>query len=172
MTGKEPVVRNQGTAQRSESGYNPLVALQTAMHHDFDALVKRFFRDEAWPAFPKLDGWPVPSDIGPKVNVSEKDGVIEVEAQVPGMESKDLDISIMDNVLSLKGEHKEEKEEKGKEFHRKEFSYGRFERSVPLPARVQADKAVASFEKGVLKLTLPVVQEELQRVKKIPIRVG
>jgi HSP20 family protein len=106
------------------------------------------------------------------VNVSEKDGVIQVEAAIPGMDDKELDVSIRDDVLILKGEHKEEKEEKGKEIHRKEFTYGSFERTIALPARVQADKAEAKFEHGVLTLKLPVVQEDRARVKKIPIKAG
>ncbi len=172
MAGKESAPRNGGALQRREAGTNPFLALQQAMNRDFDSLVKRFFGNEAWPDFPMLTDWPKWEPIGPRVNVSEKDGVIHVEAEIPGMESKDLEVSMTDNVLTLKGEHKEEKEEKGKDVHRKEFSYGSFQRSIPLPARVQAEKAESVFEKGILKLTLPVVQEERERIKKIPIKVG
>jgi len=172
MAGKEPAPRNGGALQRREAGTNPFLAMQQAMNRDFDTLVKRFFGDEAWPQYPKISDWPTWEAIGPRVNVSQQNGMILVEAEIPGMESKELEVSVTDNVLTLKGEHKEEKEEKDKDVHRQEFSYGSFQRSVSLPARVQADKAQSSFDKGILKLTLPVVQEERDRIKKIPIKVG
>ena len=168
MAGKEPVVRTENTPVPRDTAFPPFYALRRRINRDFDALFNRFFSDE-WPAWP---AWSSEPEIGPRVNVSEKDGVILVEAEVPGLESKDLDVSVTDNVLTLKGEHREEKEEKDKEMIRREFSRSSFQRSIALPARVQADKAEASFDKGILKLKLPVVQEDRERVKKIPIKAS
>jgi HSP20 family protein len=165
MTGKEPASRTEATPVPRETAYSPFYALQRRINRDFDALFNRFFSDE-WPA------WPSESEIGPRINVSEKDGVIQVEAEVPGLESKDLEVSVNENILTLKGEHREEKEEKGKEMIRKEFSCKSFQRSIALPARVQAEKAEASFDKGILKLKLPMAQEDRERVKKIPIKAA
>ena len=175
MTGKEMGARNEGSLVPREVARTPFEALRRSINRDFDSMFKRFFSDDVWPAWP---AWPAKGESAgskefwPLVNVTEKDGVIQVEAEVPGMDSKELDVSVVENMLTLKGEHKEEKEEKGKETYRREFSYGSFERNIPLPARVQADKAEATFEKGILRLKLPVLQEDRERVKKIPIKVA
>jgi len=166
MASKEPTIRTENTPVPREAAYSPFYALRRRINRDFDSLFNRFFPED-WPAWPN---WAGESEIGPRVNVAEKDGVIHVEAEVPGLESKDLDVSVTDNILTLKGEHREEKEDKGKETIRKEFSYNSFQRSIALPARVQADKAEASFDKGILRLKLPVAQEDRERVKKIPIK--
>ncbi|MFI5400843.1 MAG: Hsp20/alpha crystallin family protein [SAR324 cluster bacterium] len=150
----------------------PFRALQQQINRDFDEMFKSPFGSGGWldwAKWPSME-WPKWEEIAPRVNVSEKDGVILIEAAIPGMDSKNLEVSLQDDVLTLKGEYKEEKEEKGNTIHRKEFSSGSFERAITLPARVQADKAEAKFEKGMLKLTLPVVAEDRERVKKIPIK--
>jgi len=165
---------NQGSHVPVTRAISPFRALQQQINRNFDAMFKNPFREGDWldwPKWPSID-WPKWEEIAPRVNVSEKDGVIQIEAAIPGMDSKNLEVSVRDDVLTLKGEYKEEREEKGKEVYRKEFSTGSFERTIALPARVQADKAEAKFEKGILKLTLPVVQEDRERVKKIPIKAG
>jgi len=165
---------NQVSHVPATRAIRPFRALQQQINRDFDEMFKNPFGSGGWldwPKWPSVD-WPKWEEIAPRVNVSEKDGVIQVEAAIPGMDSKNLEVSLQDDVLTLKGEYKEEKEEKGKEVHRKEFSTGSFERTISLPARVQADKAEAKFEKGILRLTLPVVAEDRERVKKIPIKVA
>jgi len=162
---------SQGSRTPGSRAISPFRALQQQINRNFDAMFRNPFREDwlDWPKWPSID-WPKWEEIAPRVNVSERDGVIEIDAAIPGMDSKNLEVSVRDDVLTLKGEYKEEKEEKGKEFHRKEFSTRSFERTIGLPARVQADKAEAKFENGILKLTLPIVQEDRERVKKIPIK--
>lgn len=91
----------------------------------------------------------------PKVDVAETESEIQVSAELPGLEEKDIEVSLGDGTLTLKGERRWESEDKGKDYHRREQAYGSFHRVIPLPAEVDADKANASFKNGVLTVTLP-----------------
>jgi HSP20 family protein len=96
-------------------------------------------------------------DIGyPAVDVSEAGGVVTVKAELPGLEPKDVDITIENDVLILRGEKKFEDEEKKDDYHRIERAYGSFSRLVPLPGKVKQAEAKAKFDKGVLTITLPL----------------
>lgn len=106
----------------------------------FDAFPKGFFGG--------LDAYPV-------VNVSETEKEITVAAELPGLEVKDVDVSLNNGSLLITGEKKFEGEEKKDNYHRIERSYGKFTRAVPLPAKVNAKGIKARFEKGVLHVTLP-----------------
>ena len=103
----------------------------------------------------------------PDVNIAETEGDIVVRAELPGMKKEDVEIEIEGNVLTLKGEKREETEEKEKERYLYECSYGAFQRSFTLPTSVREDQVKAEFTDGVLKVTLPKDGE--QRGKKIPI---
>lgn len=91
----------------------------------------------------------------PSVDVSETAKEIIVNAEVPGVEAKDIDVSLDGNVLTIKGERKREHEEKGENFHRIERSYGSFYRSLQLPSEVDGDRIKATYKKGVLRISLP-----------------
>ncbi len=105
----------------------------------------------------------------PPVDVEETDKEVVVNAELPGVEAKDLDISIREDTLTLKGERQEEKEDKSKTYHRVERRYGSFERSIPLPCSVDADKADATYKDGMLRITLPKKPEE--RGKSVKVKV-
>ncbi len=91
----------------------------------------------------------------PKVDVIDRDAEVVVRAEVPGFEREELDVSVTDGAVTLKGDHREEsKAEEGEYFH-SEISRGSFTRTVALPGEIDADKAEASFKNGVLELTLP-----------------
>lgn len=90
-----------------------------------------------------------------RVNVAETDAVYEIEADLPGMEQKDIEVKVAQGVLTLSGEHREEKEEKNKEYHVMERSYGSFQRSFALPDDVVEDKIEAKCANGVLMITIP-----------------
>jgi HSP20 family protein len=104
------------------------------------------------------------------VNITEKDGVLHVDADLPGMDVKDIDVSVVDDMLTLKGERRSEHEETGKNTYRRESRYGLCERTVRLPVRVRADKVTATFSKGVLHIALPVLPEDQQRVTKVQVK--
>jgi HSP20 family protein len=110
----------------------------------------------------------------PKIDVSEgKDG-IEVTAELPGVEEKDIDVTLSKDVLTIRGEKKSERDEadKNKNWHLVERRYGLFSRSVTLPYQPDSDQVEAKFEKGVLRVRLPRPAEMAKKEKKIAIRTG
>ncbi|HMK44912.1 MAG TPA: Hsp20/alpha crystallin family protein [Dissulfurispiraceae bacterium] len=108
--------------------------------------------------------------FSPKIDVVETDAEIKVAAELPGMEEKDIDVSLTKDALSIRGEKKVEKEDKGKDFYRMERSYGSFSRTIPLPVEVDADKVLADFKKGVLTVTLPKSAKAIKASKKIAVK--
>jgi HSP20 family protein len=105
----------------------------------------------------------------PSVDVSEDKDNVVIKAEMPGMKKEDVKISVQDNVLTLKGEKEQEKEEKEKNYHRIERSYGSFCRSFQLPTAVKTDKIKASYKDGVLNISLPKTEEV--KPKEIPISI-
>jgi HSP20 family protein len=95
----------------------------------------------------------------PRIDVRETAKEIRVTAELPGMEEKDLEVSLLDGALTIKGEKSEEHEEEKGDVHRSERQYGMFQRTIPLPSEVDAEKVNARFKKGVLKITLPKTKE-------------
>jgi HSP20 family protein len=103
----------------------------------------------------------------PKVDVIDRDDEVVVRAEVPGVEKKDLDVSVTEQSITIKGETSHEtKEEKG-DYVRSEISQGTFSRTVSLPSTVDADKVKAEFKDGVLQLTMPKVERTKRRAIKI-----
>jgi HSP20 family protein len=95
------------------------------------------------------------TDVVPRLDMTETDKVIEVTAELPGLEEKDVEVNIADNILMIRGEKKSEKEEKDKNYRFVERSYGSFSRSIELPSGVDAERIQASLAKGVLTVTVP-----------------
>ncbi|MFW6102255.1 MAG: Hsp20/alpha crystallin family protein [Chloroflexota bacterium] len=91
----------------------------------------------------------------PALDVFEKEDKFVVKAELPGMKEDDIDVSVVGDTLSIKGEKKTETEVKEEDYYRCERSHGTFYRSIPLPSNVDADKIEGSFEDGVLEVTLP-----------------
>ena len=130
--------------------------------------VNRLF-DNFFTGLPERRRGLLEGEWAPSVDIAETDNDVVVTAELPGVKQDDVDITITDDVLTLKGEKKEEKEVKEKNYHRIERSYGSFQRSVSLPAGVQADKAKATYKDGVLHITIPKSEEA--RPKQIKIDV-
>jgi HSP20 family protein len=116
-----------------------------------------------------LDEEPVENGMKfiPEANVLETDKAVEVTLDLPGMKPEDVKLEVREGRLCVSGEKREEKEEKGKTFHRIERRTGSFLRAIPLPTMVDDTKAEAKFTEGVLKVTLPKTLEALP--KAIPI---
>jgi HSP20 family protein len=108
--------------------------------------------------------------FAPKIDVVDTDKEIRVSAELPGMDDKDIEVSLTGDMLTIKGEKKEEKEEKGKDYYRSERSYGSFLRTISLPAEVETAKAEAAFKKGVLTISMPKTARAIGGAKKIGIK--
>jgi len=147
MTTKE-LTRNKTSepAQTPSTGtvrrYNPFDILQREIDQVFDT----------------FNGWPAAFTeraFTPRMEVIETDGSIEVSTELPGMDEKDVEISVADGMLTIRGEKKVEKDEKKKNYRLIERSYGSFERVIALPSGVDASKVKAKMTKGVLKVEVP-----------------
>lgn len=133
--------------------------------HEMDTLMENFFGGfEQRPLTRRAD------TFVPHVDVVDTDKEIMVSAELPGMDEKDIEVSLMGESLTITGEKKEEKEEKGKDYYRSERSYGSFSRTIPLPADIDAEKVAASFKKGVLTIKLPKTKRAIEEQRKISIK--
>jgi len=110
--------------------------------------------------------------MAPAIDVAEKDQEFEITAELPGLDAKDINVTVSDGTLTLKGEKKESKEERDKDYHLTERRYGSFMRSFRLPETVEADKIAASFAQGVLTLKLPKSAKAQQATKKIEVKAA
>jgi len=142
---------------------NPFFPLQQEMHRLMERFVHGFGGRE-------LAEMEEPWGYIPSVDVSEDDKEIHVSAELPGLNEKDIDITLSGNNLIIRGEKKAEKEERGEQFYRKESSYGAFHRAIPLPTEVEEDKIEATYKKGILKIVLPKSPEARKARKKISVQ--
>jgi HSP20 family protein len=149
-----PVQRSDVSQPPAREAAHPLARLRDEM----DALFDRFFT--RWPAPAEWD-WGLERMWG--VDVEDTDKEILVRAEAPGFEPKDFDIHVSGNMLTIRAEHRHESEQKEGQFRSWERRYGRFQRMIPLPAAIDADKVEAHYHNGVLKLRLPRTEEAQRR---------
>jgi HSP20 family protein len=127
---------------------------------ELDRLFDRFWE---MPDLPALGEWK------PALDITENKDSVVVKAEVPGIDPKEIQVLLQDDVLTIKGEKKQEKEDKTKNYHRVERSYGSFQRSFTLPSSVKNDKIDALFSNGILTITLPKSEEA--KPKQIEVKV-
>jgi HSP20 family protein len=153
----------------------PISSLRDQIEDVFD----RYFSQwpDLWPHRGRL--WDFDTDFGsklferaPSVDLSETDKGYQVSAELPGMDEKDIEISITGDMLTIKGEKREEREEDKKDYHLKERRYGKFHRSLRLPQDVNANNISAAFDKGVLSVQLPRRGSAKKKGRKISISKG
>jgi len=113
---------------------------------------------------------PFNGGFNPQVDMTENDQEIKVAAELPGLTEKDVEVSLANDMLTISGEKKAEKEDKGENYYRLERSYGSFQRTIPLPTEIEADKVDATFKNGVLQITLPKLHPGDGVKKKISIK--
>ena len=141
-----PILRRTGLLNRPERDF-------------FD----RFFADFALPSIAFED-----TEWMPAFDMSETDKELIVKGEVPGMDKKDINITVSDGMLTIRGEKKHEKKEENEQYHRVERRYGAFSRTIRLPHEVEADKVDATYKEGVLSIRLP--KSEAVEPKKIEIK--
>ena len=132
---------------------DPFVSLQQEIERLFDDFGMRFGPGRNSPA----------GALAPRIDVAESDRAIELTAELPGLEEKDVDINLADNVLTIKGEKKSEREEKDKNYRLVERNYGSFSRSFELPRGIKSDAIQASISKGVLTVKIPKPEPSVTR---------
>lgn len=130
----------------------------------FDTVTRSFFDD-----FSSHFNGSSPTRIMPCMDIAETDSENRLTAEFSGMDEKDIDVSLSDGILTLKGEKKSEMEEKKMDFHRAERSFGTFHWSLQVLAEIDREKIEASFKNGVLNVTLPKTVQAREGVKKVPI---
>lgn len=157
--------KEETPANDSSKASNPLATLQRDINDVFESFWRRV--GSGWNGKTSPVGM-----FGPSTDVAETDGSIDIEVELPGMSEKDIEISLSDGAMTIRGEKKSEREEKRKGVYLSERTYGSFYRSIPLPPGVDADKAEAAFKNGVLTVTLPKTAEAQARVKRIPVKAA
>jgi HSP20 family protein len=143
---------------------DPFADIRAEMDRVFDSFLGRSFFSPTLSS--KAEGV---AAMGFDVDVRENEKEIIVEAELPGIDEKDLHVAIRDGVLSVKGEKKSEREDKKDTYHFVERSYGSFERAFRLPDSADEEKIKADFNKGVLRVVVPKRAEAVKAEKKIPI---
>ncbi len=123
------------------------------LRRDFDGLLSRFFEGAELPAFGREELFV------PKVDVKETEEAIEITAEVPGLKPEDIELTLTGDILTIKGEKKDEREEEKGDYHLVERSYGKFQRSFRIPVEVDRAKLSATHKDGVLKVTLPKAEK-------------
>ena len=140
------------------SDNDPFVAMQKE--------INRMFEDFGRGSLARLSG----TDVSPRIDVAETDNAIEVTAELPGIDEKDVEVVLRDDILTIKGEKKSEKEEKKKDYHLIERSFGSFARSVRLPFEADSEAVKANFAKGILRISIAKPAEVKDKTVKIPVR--
>lgn len=156
-----PFGRHRPLAMRRAD--DPFAAFQRDMNRMFDELWRDF--DVA----PQAGNGGLVTMVAPSLDVSEDDKTIRVAAELPGVDEKDIEVTLADGRLTIRGEKKQEKEEKEKNYYLMERSYGAFERSLPIGTEIDEKAISAAFDKGVLTVTLPKTQAAQVKSRKIPI---
>jgi HSP20 family protein len=113
--------------------------------------------------FPSVELWQ------PAIEVEEQPGKLKVTAELPGLKKEDIKVSVTDNVLTIEGERKQEKEEKSKGYYHSERSYGKFSRAIGLPDGAKTDQATAQLNNGTMEVIIPIPERKEER-KEIPVK--
>jgi HSP20 family protein len=164
-------VKRETTEPSFTMGWPPFEGLRQEIDRLFDDFGRWPFGRSLFAGRPLLRRemtWPTM----PAVDVIENEKAYGITADLPGMDEKNIEVNVADGVMTIKGEKQEEKEEKKKDYHLQERSFGSFQRSFELPDGVDADKIEASFKKGVLTVTLPKKPAAQKPAKKIEVKAG
>ena len=160
---KEKKTEKMELAHKTPETANPFQMMRR-FTKDMERLFENF-GGVSFPTFFKTDFAPFQMEFGkvewmPQIEVLHNNGQFMVRADLPGLTRDDVNVEITDDLLTISGERKEEKEEKREGFYRSERSYGSFYRQIPLPEGVKTETAAATFRNGVLEITMPAAKVE------------
>jgi HSP20 family protein len=154
----------------------------SSLRHEIDRVFENFLghRPHTWPRFPDLlEEFEHPfrelrasldmSEISPKVDITENDDAYIITAELAGINEDDIELNLVDGILTLKGEKREEREEE-RGYHVSERRYGAFRRTFRLPSGVDDPQVSAEFDKGVITVTLPKTGESKEKARKIEVK--
>lgn len=172
---KLPIKNEKPAAPAQQAAWAPFDSLKREIDRIFDDFhpfgwrlpVTRSTFDFELPRLPST-GWP----LAPAIDVAEKEKEYEITAELPGLDEKDVEIKLSNHTLTIKGEKKEEREERQKDYYLSERRYGSFHRSFQLPEGIDANKIDATFTKGVLTVKLPKTAEAQKAEKTISIKAA
>ncbi|HVO66426.1 MAG TPA: Hsp20/alpha crystallin family protein [Syntrophales bacterium] len=159
-----PSIWRRGDLTSKQAEEHPFYSLQREMNSLFDDFFKGF---DLVPFGRERERF---GSFSPSIDIKENDKDVSIKAELPGIDERDIDVSLTDDALTIKGEKREEKEDKGKNYYRMERSYGSFSRTIPLPTGIDSQRADAVFKKGVLTITVPKTEEAKAKVTKIEVR--
>ncbi len=167
-------VRNEERKAPGLAPWRPFESLRQEIDRLFEDFDGGMWRSRfARPMFNLQPSWARESTWAmPAVDVAETNRGYEITAELPGMDEKNIEVKFADGILTIKGEKKDEKEEKKKDYYLSERSYGSFQRSFRVPEGVDTDKIEATFKKGVLTLALPKSAEAQKAAKKIDVKAA
>ncbi len=141
-----------------------------ALHREMDRLLEGLRPESAGRSLLSED-WSQ-REVVPRLDVSEDDKAVRIEVELPGMNEKDIDVTLSDRLLTIRGEKREEKEARDKDYYRRERAYGGFRRSIEVPTAVDASKIEAKFDRGVLTIELPKTKEAQEKTKRIEVKAA
>jgi HSP20 family protein len=169
---KLPVTKNPSEPAFSGNVWRPFEALRKEVDRAFEDFGDDFWRRPFRSLAGLEKGWAPKFATTPAADVVETDKAYEITAELPGIDQKNIEVNVANGGITIKGEKKEETEEKKKDYYVSERRYGSYERYFGLPEGVDADKIEATFKNGVLKVTLPKTAEAQKPAKKIEVKAA
>jgi len=167
----------QSSGNRTQSSDNRAVARRSdalspfAPLREFERLFGDFFSVFGVPARAEREAVALPPGIiAPRIDVSETDDEVRIKAELPGVNEKDIDVRLVDDVLTIRGEAQTQHEEKQQDYRVMERARGTFVRSLRLPFMADASQVQASFKDGILSITIPKPREARERVQRIEVK--
>jgi len=164
-----PILRHRGRDDNF-SGYHPV----TQLHQEIDRMFDNFYRGFGWPTIDFEGPFSRMTEgvLKPTLDVSAGEKEYAVTVEVPGVDEKDITLELVNDTLNIKGEKKQEKEEKDKDYYRVERSYGSFHRMLSLPEDADQESINATFKNGVMKISIPRKALPKTETKKIEIKAA
>lgn len=163
----QEIHKPEATFEPVQGYVDPFSAIRAEMDQVFDSFLGR-----GYGRFPMLSRGDDRDAVGPSIDLRETETEFVIEAELPGMDEKDVSVTLNNGILTLKGEKKSEREGKKDDYHLMERSYGSFQRSFRVADVIDADEVKAAFDKGVLKVTMPKRPETMKGEKRITIGKG